>query len=631
MKSFCAAPGVTHALAVALMMQAASQAIAMDVISVFDNFVSVRDARLYEGQQELRFVSWNIPNLLTIEDGFEFLGESPWRWPDRFEIEDAFETVKQMGGRVARTYVLTVRRPGADMGDHVHVLAPGKFNEEAFVALDRVLQIANQKGIRVIIPFVDNWHWMGGVEQYAAFRGKEARSFWTDPQLIEDFKATLRFVVNRRNTLTGVRYRDDPAILGWETGNELDATPEWTAEIAAYLKQLDPNHLVIDGRSLHGVPTASLENPHIDVITTHHYPGENTDVVAQITAAATQTRGRKAYFVGEVGFIPIETARRVLDVVVDQEVSGVLYWSLRFHRREGGFYWHDEPSGASLFKAYHWPGFDSGDSYDERELLTALRNAAFRIRGLDPPSLAPPGPAQLLPIDHPARISWQGAAGASGYDVQRSTTAAGPWDQLAADVSDAAVQYRPLFADTTALPARDYYYRVIARGLGGAAEPSNVVGPVNAATHLLVDELSDMTQLVNVQGSAILRSDKPRQTQEDIHRLELAPGAAVVYQPSGDVAQIQVWVFADQANPPCEIAVSDDGSEFEVLPLQTQSPRREAGDYGYLQPVLLTARPTSAGSRYVRIANVAPASPEATPDRENAPRFQISRVEIVHQ
>ncbi|MCG6923140.1 MAG: hypothetical protein LJF15_18950, partial [Acidobacteria bacterium] len=48
-----------------------------------------------------------------------------------------------------------------------------------------------------------------------------------------------------------------------------------------------------------------------------------------------------------------------------------LVWSLRSHRREGGFYWHSEPFGSGLFKAYHWPGFASGDDYDERDLLYA--------------------------------------------------------------------------------------------------------------------------------------------------------------------------------------------------------------------------------------------------------------------
>ena len=90
-----------------------------------------------------------------IEDAFEFTSTSPWRWPDEYEIEDSLESIRQMGGQVVRTYVISVYREGSDMGKTVHVLGPGKFNEEGFVALDKVLAIANQKGIRVIIPFFD--------------------------------------------------------------------------------------------------------------------------------------------------------------------------------------------------------------------------------------------------------------------------------------------------------------------------------------------------------------------------------------------------------------------------------------------------------------------------------------------
>src|SRR5690606_37872620 len=133
---------------------------------------------------------------------------------------------------------------------------------------------------------------------------------------------------------------------------------------------LDPNHLVIDGRSLHDVPEWSLADPNVDVITTHHYPHGNDDFVTAIRSAKAKTRGKKPYFVGEFGFVPKENIAAVLDTVVRDDVSGALLWSLRFHRREGGFYWHMEVgTGRNIYKAFHWPGFPSGDNYEEREVL----------------------------------------------------------------------------------------------------------------------------------------------------------------------------------------------------------------------------------------------------------------------
>ena len=54
--------------------------------------------------------------------------------------------------------------------------APGKFNEDAFRTLDQVLDVANRTGVRLIIPFVDNWSWWGGRAEYAGFRGKKPRT-----------------------------------------------------------------------------------------------------------------------------------------------------------------------------------------------------------------------------------------------------------------------------------------------------------------------------------------------------------------------------------------------------------------------------------------------------------------------
>ena len=180
---------------------------------------------------------------------------NPWRWPDEFEIEDALESVRQMGGQVVRTYVVSVHREGSDMGDVVHVRGPGEFNEEGFRALDKVIEVARRKGIRVIIPLVDQHKWWGGIGEYAAFRGKPADAFWTDRADHRRFQGDGPLCASRARTFT----RASPIAtsrrsLAGRRATKSIRTPEWTREIAAYIKELDPNHLVIDGKSLHGVP-----------------------------------------------------------------------------------------------------------------------------------------------------------------------------------------------------------------------------------------------------------------------------------------------------------------------------------------------------------------------------------------
>jgi len=39
----------------------------------------------------------------------------------------------------------------------------------------------------------------------------------------------------------------DPAVLAFETGNEIKPPPEWTANITAFIKSLSPDVLTLDG------------------------------------------------------------------------------------------------------------------------------------------------------------------------------------------------------------------------------------------------------------------------------------------------------------------------------------------------------------------------------------------------
>lgn len=587
--------------------------LAATCVEAFDQFVQRDGDRLVVEGEPFRFIGWNVPNLHLLEDEFGEDAESAWRWPDEYEITDALVSARQMGGTVVRPYVISVKREGSSAGDFVHVLAPGEFNEEAFRALDLVLRVAKEQGVRVIIPLVDNWKWWGGVEQYAAFHGKPAGAFWTDPEVIADFEKTVDFVVNRVNTETGVPYRDDPTIFAWETGNELDSPPEWTARIAARLKRLDPNHLVIDGRALHGIPEASLEDPNVDVVTTHHYPNVGNNNAEAVVREAAKARGKRPYFVGEFGFMPPDEAERVLDAVVDEGCAGALYWSLRYHRREGGFYWHSEYASDGLFKAFHWPGFDSGEPYEERRVMGLLRSGAFRIRGMVVPPLAVPEPPQLLPIVGPGLLSWRGSAGAASYVVERSPAGEGAWSEIAAGVSDAATQYRPLFADETAEAGSRYRYRVRAANTAGVSAPSNVVAAPQATNRLFVDEYRGLARFEAVAGEPILRTEGARACREDAHRLRMPPGAGIEHAVEEPIQEVTLWFFAEKRD--ARLSLQD--QEGKGIPTARNQASAGRGDYGYLHAAKLVASPTSE-TKSLRIVRPA----------DEVGDLQLSRIEI---
>ncbi len=581
----------------------------------FQNFITVRDGQLMDGDQPFRFISFNIPNLLLVEDNLPFTELNAWRLPDRFEIADGLATVRQLGGTVVRTYAISAQRADAPEVPSC-VVGPGKFNEEAFRSLDLALQAANEQNIRLIIPLVNNWIWMGGRGEYAGWRGKTKDDFWTDPQLIADFEKTIQFVLTRTNTLTGVRYCDDKAVLCWETGNELASPPEWTREIAAYIKSLDHNHLVMDGFD-RGIRPEVLAMPDVDIVTTHHYPSLRTKktFAELIRANAEKTKGKKAYIVGEFGFVGTQQMEDAMKAIEDSSAAGGLLWSLRFRDRDGGFYWHSEPDGANLYKAFHWPASALGDAYDEKNLMAITRSNAFAIRGLPVPPIPAPDAPTLLPITDAGAISWQGSVNAAGYQVERAANPDGEWEIIATNVDEAAVQYRPLFADKN-VPAGKWFYRVRAQNESGISAPSNIVGPVGVINDAFVDELADFSKIDSRQGDWKIADRDCRKAKEDAYRAAGNVGDELVYQLPTSIKDFRVFAFFTNNVSAPEFSVSDDGKTFHEVAAQNKMYFAGEGDYGYWKPVLYHAEKIDSG-KFLKITLAGEA--------------QISRVEISHE
>jgi len=116
-----------------------------------------------------------------------------------------------------------------------------------------------------------------------------------------------------------------------------------------------------------------------------------------------RSRGKKFYLVGEFGFVPVAGVEKLLETVISEGLSGAMIWSLRYHNRDGGFYWHSEPASASVYNPYHYPGFPSGEVWNEIATLKLMRAKALEISGLTMPVPQPPVSPRLLPITSVAR------------------------------------------------------------------------------------------------------------------------------------------------------------------------------------------------------------------------------------
>jgi len=464
--------------------------------------VTRRGDQLFEGAKPFRFLGLAAPNLQANES--QFLPDYSNRFPDEYEIRDTLGGLQRVGARATRTFALSVFHPD-DKGVPVYITARRTYNEEAFRCIDRVLALCPEYDIRIVIPLIasQSFGTIRGVDEFSQLSGKPGIAFWTDPAVKEDFKHFLGFLLNRRNTITGRFYKDDPAILAWQLGNEFDVyahnrnldplpiAPDilsWSIEMAATIKQLDPKHLVMEAKGCDR--EALLADPNIDVISEHLYEywnrlnNQSTDLAALARAARAQCLGRKPLMIDEFGLGSVENQRALMRTIREEGIVGGLMWSIRSHRRDGGWYYHNE--GGTLVNSFHVPGFTAGFAYEETRLLDLLRVEAYAIRDRPVPPRARPAPAPVL-FQAGAGLTWRGSTGASSYVLERAESVGGPWIVIARDLEDSVVAdaktyensfssgAQPalaLYHDETAPAGKLLYYRLKGVNLGGETDYS---------------------------------------------------------------------------------------------------------------------------------------------------------------
>jgi mannan endo-1,4-beta-mannosidase len=263
---------------------------------------------------------------------------------------------------------------------HYFRRAPGEWNEEAFVHRDKAIAEAARNNIYVQLWLTNWWRDTGGVTQYLRWAGindaaddsykfgitnAKAILFYSNPETRRLYREHLEKLATRRNTITGVLYRDDPAIFGWELMNEAQVITgrwaerrAWFEEMSAYLKSLDPNHLIAPGawgyRSSserrewladHAIPT-------IDYCDVHSYPRDDHDSFVDSpnalkefidNRAAAAYSLRKPLVFGEFGMgveghngaSQLEWYRALFDGNARAGAGGVMFWILTPDARRG--------------------------------------------------------------------------------------------------------------------------------------------------------------------------------------------------------------------------------------------------------------------------------------------------------
>lgn len=122
------------------------------------------------------------------------------------------------------------------------------------------------------------------------------RTFYdTKSDVYKDFLLYLDTLFSHVNRYTQLAIKDDPTIMMWETGNELDDPPKaWTEAVANWIHNKAPNHLVASGR--YGVSSVDLKINAIDAVSNHFYPPRADHYHSDASLAASHG---KIYYAGE--------------------------------------------------------------------------------------------------------------------------------------------------------------------------------------------------------------------------------------------------------------------------------------------------------------------------------------------
>ena len=419
----------------------------------YGSFVTRSNSQLLLDNHAFRFAGANL-HWLALEDSGNY--------PSQFEVEDGLATAKAMGLTVVRSHSL-----GISVGCS-NCIEPklGEFNQTAFSHVDYAINLARVYGLHLIIPLTDNYHYTsGGKHTFTDWRGiSDENKFYTNTQVINDFKTYIYTLLNHVNVYTHIKYKDDPTIMAWETGNELFPVTSWTQQISAYLKGIDQKHLVMDGQK--GVnPLANLL-PNVDIVSNHYYPMSVNQLMSDMLAAKI---AKKVFIVGEFqwndayGGDSLESF--LSSIAANTSISGDLFWELWPHSSQYGFI-----SNEAKF-TLHYPG----DSSFMQSRVSTIRSYAYKMMNQQATSeqvLTSPLLSTVTRTDTYNVLEWRGALGADRYSIERSTEGAnGPWtticDRCVTDVNVPWKDQSP--------PPEAAWYRVIpysTTGIAGSA--SNV-------------------------------------------------------------------------------------------------------------------------------------------------------------
>ena len=253
------------------------------------------------------FVQRSGPNLTLDGQPFRFAGTNNYYliYSSKYMVDDVLNTAATSGFAVVRTWGwLEQAQDGVKFQSWDGSKISYNDGATGLEHLDYVVAAAGKIGLKLVIPFTNNWSDFGGMDAYVGWAGDSTHdAFYTDPKIRQWFRDWIAHLLNHVNSITGIAYKDDPTIMAWELANEpscvgsaLPASDQcttatitsWAADMSTYVKSIDSRHLLGSGSNgfldqpgatdftlngSGGVDEVALANlPNIDLLSYHLYP-----------------------------------------------------------------------------------------------------------------------------------------------------------------------------------------------------------------------------------------------------------------------------------------------------------------------------------------------------------------------
>lgn len=229
-----------------------------------NGFVSQRNGQLWRDGQPYYFVGTNF--------WYGAILGSKGQGGDRKRLVRELDFLKKQGIDNLRILVGSDGQRGVKTKvEPTLQIAPGVYNDTILDGLDYLLSEMGKRGMVAVLYLNNSWEWSGGYGFYLeqAGEGKAPRpnedgypafmkfveKYATCEKAHQLFYDYVRFIIGRTNRYTGKAYKDDPAIMSWQIGNEprafskeaLPAFEKWLSEASSLIRSLDGNHLISIG------------------------------------------------------------------------------------------------------------------------------------------------------------------------------------------------------------------------------------------------------------------------------------------------------------------------------------------------------------------------------------------------